>query len=197
MNKPLKIGIGVLTATAIIFGAKECSKLKVKLDNREEILNNVKMFTIKSVNDSLNINLNKEDSLLFKKYIDAYFRANAVKDRVHDLYVLSRDTNLFKSHTGNLQRDRVIGDIYNLVGNNVPDSINEIILKLNKNLSKYPEYKRFTSKFKMKIQDRRYESFSSFLQEKYVTLDKKLKLIKEKPIIKKKIPKPRSNLRLR
>jgi len=191
----IKYGLAGLTSVAIIYGINKCNTAVDKSVNATEMVNK---FAVKSLIDTFNIKLNKEDSTLFSNYIKEFTSHEFVKERISDLYKIGRDTNLLTAYNPRNplgeHRDIILRNIANLLVINSTlfseklDSMNALLVK---RLSKYPEYNKFQKHWNTTIEK---EGYGKLFSKKYVPTKE---VAKPKSIIKKPIVKPRNNLRPR
>ncbi|MEI8363847.1 MAG: hypothetical protein WCF78_00100 [archaeon] len=194
-SSAIKYGIAGLTSVAIIYGINKCDTAVNKSVDATEMVNK---FAVKSLIDTFNIKLNKEDSTLFSNYIKEFTSQDFVKGRISDLYKIGRDTNLLTAYNPRNplgeHRDIILRNIANLLVINSTlfseklDSMNSLLVK---RLSKYPEYNKFQKHWNITVEK---EGYGKLFSKKYIPTKE---IHKSKPILKKPIAKARNNLRPR
>ncbi|GEM_PF-6697636 len=185
MKIPTKQIFITLAAAAIIYGVDKCN---ANLNKKIEITQQVNRFAVKSLTDSFNIKLNTADSVLFSKYLKDLTANSIVNQKIYDLYKIGRDTNLLKNDNFMLNRDKIILDLYSGFNMHITSELDSMQKLLEVRLAKYPEYNKFQKHWNATLEK---EGFTKIFSKKYVP---KKDTIKPKEIIKKPVPKARSNL---
>jgi hypothetical protein len=199
MSFPKKAVLGILIAGSILYGLDRCnSKLSLQINSIEM----VNKLAVKSLVDTFNIKLNKEDSLIFSRYLKEFTADSHVKKSIYDIQKIAKDTNLLAIYNKDMgsmsiHRDRILQQISNSMTDKLIMRQTKLMDSLNRELSirleKYPEYKKFKEHWNKHASNADYSKIYSknFMIKDTIKRDTIIKkdTIKKKLFIRNRLPK--------